>query len=124
MDSIFPDLIVLFNQVAVADITEKRKDMDTVFRAAWKAYRNDRASRAKFETLRTTVTAYHGLLARKSASVFDDLQKAHAELTKALHDPKLDFERLWPLLQRVTDEAVRLAEIAKEFREAVKQKTG
>jgi len=123
MDSIFPELTTLFNQVATTDFTEKRKDLDKAFTASWVAYRDDRGSRTKLEALRRAVELYDKALATKPESVFNDLQQAHAELTKALHDPRLNFENLWPLIQRITDEAVKLAEISKAFQQAAKSKS-
>jgi hypothetical protein len=122
MNEIFPDLTVVFVTVADGGMRYKRAALKRAFDNAYTEFSSNPKNRANIDAVVTAAQSYDAALAFDSGKIFMSLQDAHAALTKALLTPEPNFQTLWPLLQRVADQAAQLSDIALALQKAAEKK--
>jgi hypothetical protein len=119
MDEVFPSFMNLAGQVADAGMTLKRNQLGSAYANAddtyWQAGKPDRA---KVVALYNAAQAYDSALNTSPKEMFASLAEAHTKLTKALNNPEVTFDELWPILQKIVEDANKLADIVQAIEKA------
>lgn len=74
--------------------------------------------RDKLLALEAAAEAYDSSLQNHPEAIFHDLATAHDKLTKALNDPQITWDQFWAIMQRLSDDANKLAGIVNSVRTA------
>lgn len=117
MEDMFPALTIVFNAVNDAALRIERNQLTAAYQKADAAFRR-KPSDATRDAYKQAAQAYDAVLSSSPKKVFDALREAHGVLAKSLESHTPDFNELFALLQKATEEANKLAEINKAFQKA------
>lgn len=117
MEEMFPTLTRVFEAVSTAAIRQQRRQLDAAFRKASDDFRHNKSD-ANRDAYMRAAKAYDAALKSDPKKMYESLREAHHVLAQALNAPNPTLADLWTLLQRASDEAVKLAEIRKALQKA------
>jgi hypothetical protein len=121
MEEMFPSLTRVFEAVSTAAIRQQRRQLDAAFRKASDDFRHNKSDANRDAYIRAA-KAYDAALKSDPKKMYESLREAHHVLAQALNEPNPTLADLWTLLQRASDEAVKLAEISKALQKAAAAK--
>ncbi len=124
MEDLMPDLTRIFNLAAETAWVFRRDELHRKFRVALKSFnRSKKKTKEQYDALESARAEYDAVLKQQGSAgaIFQALAQAHSALTDAVHNPTIDSASLLAAIQRVSDESVKLATIAKEFQDAQKK---
>jgi len=122
MEARLPSVILLLNAAVETAYTSQVNAMDKKFNAALDDFNRGPKTAARFDALNSATAEYDALLHTDPTAMFTALGKAHTALRDALQNPQVNTATVFMAVQRVTDEAVKLATIAKQLKDATKNK--
>jgi hypothetical protein len=124
MEALMPELSGTFDLAAETAWVFRRNNLHAKFRVALVSFNRSAKTKKTYEALEKARAEYDAVLRQQgnAGAIFRALATAHSALDEAVHNPQISPATLLAAIQRVSDEAVKLASIANEFREAQKQK--
>jgi hypothetical protein len=117
MEEIFPTLTRVFEEVSKDAMRQQRRQLDAAFQKAWNEFEHNK-NEANRDTYLRAAEVYDAALKSDPQKMYESLREGHQVLARALNAPNPSFTELWTLLQKATDEAVKLAEISKALQKA------
>ncbi|MGD9739028.1 MAG: hypothetical protein AB7O56_09050 [Bauldia sp.] len=114
MEVVIDDMVLVLDAQAEALRTVQVARLNRAFESAYDAYLGAPTNRQTLEALRVAANALDAGLQRPR-TLFTGIAEAHQALYNALRLRELDFDELWPILQRVFHETDRLAAIVEQI---------
>jgi len=114
MESIFPTVVLTLSQTPISAELLRQSALADSYRAAKRTFSRSPTS-DNLRKMLQAADAYDVALRTNPEAVFEALGAAHSALAREVARGRISFAELLPFLQRVTDEAVRLATIANQF---------
>ncbi len=118
-----PTLTVVFDRAATVAWELRRNELYRKFTTALRAYNRGTKTSDKLKDLENARTEFDAVLRQRDpGAIFKALAEAHTALKDTVHNPQVTSATLFAAIQRVSEEAVKLAAISKELRGAKEKK--